>query len=263
MKKQHYLILLLIAFVTKASSQEIIPMALDSVSIKADKFFGFDAYKNYYYCKNNVVLKKSKTGVVQFQGLSLGAVTKVDILNPLKIIVFYEYFNTIVVLDNQLNEVDRINLSERARPIVITAVGVADQDRLWLFNSINQKLALYDLKSKYYQEIGVPVNGQINYYQTDYNYFNWITNAGQFLSCDRYGKFIERGQLEVADSYQLISPNQLLFFKDNALFVRDFITNKQTKIQIVEKSFRNFYYKDQILSIFTNEGNTNYKINLP
>ena len=263
MKKQHFLIFLLLAFITKATSQEIIPMAVDSVSIKADKFFGFDAYKNYYYSKNNVVLKKSKTGTLQFQDLSLGEVTKVDMLNPLKIIVFYEYFNTIVVLDNQMNEVDRINLSERARPIVINAVGVADQDKLWLFNSINQKIALYDLKTNYYQEIGVPVNGQINYYQTDYNYFQWITKAGQFLSCDRYGKFIEIAQLEAADSYQIISPNHLLFFKDNALFVRDFITNKQIKIQIVEKSFRNFYYKDQILSIFTNEGNTNYKINLP
>lgn len=60
MKKQHFLFFLLLAFITKATSQELIPMAVDSVSIKADKFFGFDAYKNYYYSKNNVVLKKVK-----------------------------------------------------------------------------------------------------------------------------------------------------------------------------------------------------------
>jgi hypothetical protein len=263
MKKLLFIFFFFIVFIKNASSQDIIPMALDSVSIKADKFFGFDGYKNYYFIKDNVVIKKSSTGTMQFQDLSLGEVTKVDILNPLKIIVFYENFNTIVVLDNQMNEVDRINLSERSRSIVITAVGVADQDKLWLFNSVDQKLALYDLKSKFYQEIGVPINGQINYYQTDYNYFQWISNYGQWLNCDRYGKIRIVCELDRADAYQIIGPNKIMILNGNALFVRDFITNKQTKIQIVEKSFRNFYYKDQILSIFTNEGNTNYKINLP
>ena len=258
MKKLLFIFFFFIVFIKNASSQDIIPMALDSVSIKADKFFGFDGYKNYYFIKDNVVIKKSSTGTMQFQDLSLGEVTKVDIL-----IVFYENFNTIVVLDNQMNEVDRINLSERSSSIVITAVGVADQDKLWLFNSVDQKLALYDLKSKFYQEIGVPINGQINYYQTDYNYFQWISNYGQWLNCDRYGKIRIVCELDRADAYQIIGPNKIMILNGNALFVRDFITNKQTKIQIIEKSFRNFYYKDQILSIFTNKGNTNYKINLP
>ena len=263
MKKQLISFIFFIAIVSVAAGQEIVAVAVDSISINADKFFGFDGYKNYYYCKNNVVLKKSKTGTVQFQDLSLGEVTKVDILNPLKIIVFYENFNTIVVLDNQMNEVDRINLSERARPIVITAVGVADQDKLWLFNSVNQKIALFDLKSKYYQEIGVPLIGQINYYQTEYNYFQWISSNGDWSTCDRYGKILEVAKLDFADAYQIIGLNKIMFLKNNALFVRDFSTNKQTKIQIVEKSFQKFYYKDQILSIFTDQGNTNYKINLP
>jgi hypothetical protein len=263
MKKLLFIFFFFIVFIKNASSQDIIPMALDSVSIKADKFFGFDGYKNYYFIRDNVVIKKSSTGTMQFQDLSLGEVTKVDILNPLKIIVFYENFNTIVVLDNQMNEVDRINLSERSRSLVITAVGVADQDKLWLFNSVDQKLALYDLKSKFYQEIGVPINGQINYYQTDYNYFQWISNYGQWLNCDRYGKIRIVCELDRADAYQIIGPNKIMILNGNALFVRDFITNKQTKIQIVEKSFRNFYYKDQILSIFTNRQIKNYKILLP
>ena len=34
-------------------------------------------------------------------------------------------------------------------------------------------------------------------------------------------------------------------------------------IENIEKSFKNFYYKDQILSIFTNQEITNYKIIIP
>jgi hypothetical protein len=262
MKKNYILFLCLAAFIT-VSAQEIVPIAVDSIAIKADKFFGFDGYKNFYYCNNNIIIKKNKNSNLQFQDLSLGDVTKVDILNPLKIIVFYEKFNTVVILDNQMNEMERIHFSEFENPIIATSVGVADQNKLWIFNALNQKITLFDLVSKNYQTIGNSLDGEVNYYQTDYNYFQWISKNGRLNTCDRYGKILEVAQLNFAEAYQIISPNEILFIKDNALFVRDFSANKQTKIQIVEKSFRNFYYKDQILSIFTNEGNTNYKINLP
>jgi len=39
--------------------------------------------------------------------------------------------------------------------------------------------------------------------------------------------------------------------------------NTISPIENVEKSFKNFYYKDQILSIFTNQGISNYKITIP
>ena len=262
MKKQLFLFCFLVSFVA-VSAQEIVPIALDSVAIKADNFFGFDGYKNYYYCKNNVVIKKNKISYLQFQDLSLGAVTKVDILNPLKIIVFYEKFNTVVILDNQMNEIERINFSENENPIIASAVGIADQNKLWIFNSLNQKLGLFNLVTKIFQTIGNSLDGEVKYYQTEYNNFLWISNNGRINICDRYGKIQELAQLNFADKYQIISRNQILFIKDNALFVIDINADKQNKIQIVEKSFRNFYYKDQILSIFTNEGNTNYKINLP
>jgi hypothetical protein len=47
------------------------------------------------------------------------------------------------------------------------------------------------------------------------------------------------------------------------LYRYDFVDNKSTLIEISEKTFKNFTYKDQILSIFTNQGITNYKITLP
>jgi hypothetical protein len=263
MKRYLYLFFLLIALISKSFAQDINPVVLDSISINADLFFGFDGYQNYYFSKNNVVIKKNKEATLQFQDLSLGEVTKVDILNPLKIIVFYEKFNTVVILDNQLNETERINFSERDFSIVVSAVGVADQNKLWIYNSLNQKLGLYDLNTKNFQEIGTSLEDEIANYQTDYTSFQWISKKGQWNTCDKYGKITAVAKINPADSIQMISPNSIIYLKENALIQSDFVRGSENKINIVEKSLRNFYYKDQILSIFTNEGITNYKINLP
>ncbi|MFM7018225.1 hypothetical protein [Flavobacterium sp.] len=263
MKKLFYLFFFYITLTGNSQAQDLVPLAQDSIAIKADNYFGFDGYQNYYFSSNDIVIKKNKLATLQFQDLSLGEVTKVDVLNPLKIIVFYEKFNTVVILDNQMNETERINFSERDFSIVVSAVGVADQNKLWIFNSLNQKLALYDLITKNIQEIGNSLENEIANYQTDYNYFQWISKSGQWNSCDRYGSVRNITKLELPEKIQIIAPNTIVYLKENTLFVGDFEIGKKNKIKIVEKTFRNFYYKDQILSIFTNEGITNYKINLP
>ena len=56
---------------------------------------------------------------LEYKNISLGKITKVDLQNPLKIVLFYENFNTAVLLDNQLNETQKINFSENTIPIQV------------------------------------------------------------------------------------------------------------------------------------------------
>jgi hypothetical protein len=42
----------------------------------------------------------------------------------LKVIVFYERFNTAVTLDNQLNETLKIDFSQIKTPIVVSKIGI-------------------------------------------------------------------------------------------------------------------------------------------
>jgi hypothetical protein len=51
--------------------------------------------------------------------------------------------------------------------------------------------------------------------------------------------------------------------KEKNLFLLDTNKNMIYTIENVEKSFTNFFYKDQILSIFTNQEIINYKIPKP
>jgi len=263
MKKLVFIFLFLASTIGSSQSIKIVPVRIDSVAIKADIFIGTDGFKNYYYSKSNVLLKKNAEEVLQYQELSLGTITKVDIQNPLKIIIFYEQFNTVVILDKQLNEVQRIEFSKFENSVVASAIGIAGQNKLWVFNSLKQQLGMYDLVTAQYKEIGNNIKDFFNYYQANYNYFQWISKNNKWNACDLYGKTSTIAKVDSFEECQIIDEKKLLFLKDNTLFLRDYADDKQYEIKIVEKSLRKFYYKDQILSIFTNQGITNYKLTLP
>lgn len=263
MRKLIYLLSVLYCCLSFGQNLKLTPTKIDSIAIDADCFIGFDGFNNCFYTKNNVLFKKVGDSNLQYQNPSLGKITKVDILNPLKIIVFYEEFNVVMVLDNQLNEVQKVDFSKLETPVVASAIGISGQNKLWVFNTMNQQIGLYDLNLNTYQSLGMPIKESILYYQTDFNYFQWIDKQNNWNTCTIYGRIFSSGKVETASKMRLLNENKVLFSIDNSLFIRDKNTNKLYEIEIVEKSFKNFYYKDQILSIFTNKGITNYKITIP
>ena len=263
MKHLFYYIVFLSFSICQSQNSKIKVTKLDFIAFKADSFVGLDGFRNCYYIKDNVFFKKADTLSLQYQNLSLGKLTKVDITNPLKIILFYEEFNSVVVLDNQLNEIQKIEFSKLETPIVASAIGISAQNQLWVYNSLNQQIGLYDLNSNTYKNLGVPIKETFSYYQTDFNYFHWIDSKNQWLITTIFGRIINNGLLEINENLQFLDLSEILFLKDKKLFIRDRNGNKLYEIEIVEKSLKNFYYKDQILSIFTDHGITNYKIIIP
>ena len=263
MKKIFYLLLLIAFQFSMSQSAKITAVETALLNLEADDFIGVDGFGNCFYTKNNTVLKKVDSAILQYQNLSLGKITKVDILNPLKVILFYKEFNSIVVLDNQMNEIQRVDFSKLEDSIVASAVGISGQNKVWVFNSMNQQIGLYDLTNNSYQNLGNPIKGELLYYQSDFNYFHWIDNQHQWNTCTIFGRVFSNGKIEEIEAIQLIDIDKVLFVKNNSLYLNDIKQNKVYEIEIVEKSFKKFYYKDQILSIFTDKGITNYKITIP
>jgi len=263
MKTLSCFILFIISSYSFGQNQKITPTKIDTITIDADSFVGFDGFHNYFYIKDNALYKTADNNQLQYQNVSLGTIAKVDILNPLKIIVFYEDFNTVIVLDNQLNEIQRVEFSKLDNPIVASAIGIAGQNKLWFFNTLNQQIGLYDLNTNTYQNLGMSIIDGLRFYQTDFNYFHWIDKQNQWNTCTIYGRVFQSRKIEQTSNLQLLNENKILFSTDNSIFLLDRNTDKRYEIEIVEKSFKNFYYKDQILSIFTTKGITNYKITIP
>jgi len=259
------ILLLFIGSFSMVISQNLKPAAVsvNSIRFDGDQFLGYDPFGFYYTIKNNVFSKVGTQDTIEYKNISLGKITKVDLQNPLKIVLFYENFNTVVILDNQLNETQKINFSENTIPIVASAIGIASQNQLWVYNSMNQQLGLYDYLNNLYKTISVPFTESIKNYSSDFNVFYWIDNKNNWYTCDIFGRITNKGKVNDYESITIINENQFIYSTNGVLVFQDLEKDQKTEIKIAEKSFKKFSYKDQILSIFTAEEITNYKIILP
>ncbi|WP_029271826.1 hypothetical protein [Flavobacterium sp. KJJ] len=249
-----------------AQNSKINPKPISHFEINVDTFLGYDSFGYSYQIKNNVFSKIREKEVFEYKNVSLGNITKVDLQNPLKIVLYYDAFNTVLLLDNQLNKITEINFSQNTTPIVVSAIGMSTQNQLWIYNTLNQQIGLFDYLKNEYKTISNPLTEVIKYYQTDFNTFYWIDKKNNWFSCDIFGKITSLGKVADFDKIEIINPHQYIFRKGNLLYFKDITdTNSNTisEIEILEKSFDNFCYKDQILSIFTAKEITNYKIVTP
>lgn len=230
---------------------------------KPERFVGTDAFGWEYVIADNEFRKQKDGRVMKYKNVALGDIYNADLQNPLQIVLFYRKFNTVVLLDNQLNATTVINFNELPKPIIAEAVGLASQNRLWVYDVTTQQTGLYDPKLNAFRTLTPPFNDGIAWYQSDYNYFYWADTAGKCFALNLFGAVTALGSIPHFDAAQLLSPDTMLLQKDNTLYQYTLDTQKLTPVTIVEKSFRAFYYKDQILSIFTNSEFIQYKISLP
>jgi len=264
MKGVVFIFVLLCTGIGFCQNQKLIPTVLISKPLIAEIFIGFDGLGNYYYINNSVFTKQNNSKIWEYKNVAYGKITAVDIINPLKIVLFYENFNVIITLDNQLNEIQKINLSDgNNNAIIASRIGMASKNQFWIFNTLNQQIGLFDYLKNTYNPLGQPIQETIKFSQSDFNYFSWIDSKNRLYSCDIFGKINYITTVPQFDTFQIIDNNNFIFSKDKKLFVKNEITQTISEIQIVEKSFKNFYYKDQILAIFTNQVITNYKITIP
>lgn len=100
---------------------------------------GVDVLGATYLLKNNTIYKKYSTKTVSYLNVALGDVYSVDMTNAQEIVVFYRNFNTVVILDNQLNELHNITFNDT---ILFVSRGISN--KLWRFNNDTNKIELYD-----------------------------------------------------------------------------------------------------------------------
>ena len=263
MKNTIYYFLLFCSSISFCQNQKLKTTALSTKEIDNKTYIGFDGLGNNYYIKDNVFSKQNESQTWEYKNVVLGKITSVDYVNPLKIVVFYEDFNTIVTLDSQLNEIQKLNLFDIDNTIFASKIGMASQDQFWIYNALTQQIMLFDYLKNTSKTIGNPIQESIKYTQSDFNNFYWIDEINNWYAIDIFGKVTLLANIPPFEKIQIVDNEKLLFSRDNILYSLNNQTKVVHEIEIVEKSFQNYYYKDQILAIFTNQQIKNYKIKLP
>jgi len=226
------------------NAQEIETEFLDEFQLDAEVFIGVDDFDNYYYIKNNTLHKKTPLQIYTYTNTQLGRITSVDITNPLKILLFYRDFNTVLFLDNKLNELTTtINFTSESFSQQLTFVTISSNNNLWLYSLDDNVLQLWNHQTKKIQFTSHP----LSFYNDDFkviqqlsSYKNcWLVGEHTILKFNEYGTFIgvfrTNGYIDpkpFQDGYVYVKDNELYYQKSSTEF-----QPIHTKIEVFIKSY--------------------------
>lgn len=113
--------------------------------------FTVDNLDNVYILSSRSQLKKingNGDSVAVFNDIKkYGRATLVDVSNPLKILLYYRDFATIVVLDRLLNIRNSIDLRKQ-NILQVKAIGQSYDNKIWLYDELENKLKKIDEDGK-------------------------------------------------------------------------------------------------------------------
>lgn len=252
-----YLLLLM----TSVSAQNIVAKLETKTPLKAAKFVGIDKYGSIYTIRKNTLYKKTDKKIFSFSSLQLGALTSVDILNPLKIVLFYKGMNTVVLVDDKLSEITRIDFNTYPYFRTLGFVTASNRDNLWIFNVDSQELELFDYKTKKTIAHTQPVGGEALQQDSNFNYC-WLLTDTKLKRYNAYGSFME--EYPAGNILKIKFDNKYVLTFDNHQFALLDPGNHQLySIFIPQIAVKDFYLMGKNLYIYDGKILYHYQLNLP
>jgi hypothetical protein len=247
-------------------AQSLAPVS--KVPLVADRFIGLDNYKNSYFIKDRVINKQGPDGNFLFNDLQLGRITSVDIINPLKVVVFFQDTNTVVLLDNKLNEIQRINFNNLPQFLNVSTATNAGNNSLWLFNVDTQQLELYNYGSKLQTVVSQPFPGKLLSQASNFNYCFTLTER-KLRAFNIYGSILNEVPSEGYE--KIIQQNEnLVALKENSLYYlpdfarrNDAISHETVKLSLTEITIKDLQLTNDFLYIYDGEILHTFKLTLP
>ena len=140
-------------------SQEI-PLGVNS-TFKIEtpiNFFEVDQIGNVYCVTNNEILKLNQNGelLYRYSNMTYGNITKLDVQNSLRPLVFYKEQSKIVVLDNTLSEQNNLclNLDQLGLYNTLTIANSNLDNGVWLYDLDFKQIVKVNTKLEIVQKSG-------------------------------------------------------------------------------------------------------------
>ncbi|NNM23376.1 MAG: hypothetical protein HKO54_07465 [Flavobacteriaceae bacterium] len=225
--------------------------------LEVDRFVGLDSYGHTYFILQGVLHKQGELGDFVFQDLQLGAIGTIDLINPLNVVVFYAEVNTVVFLDNRLNEKERVNFNNLPNFINISSITNAGNNRLWLFNMDTQQLQLFNYRNQRETVFSQPYEGSLIDMVSDFNDCFLLTED-YLWQVNIYGSQLSEVQLSgferiVRSGKKVIGlkENKLYFIQPEAVIPLelDLDENPIKDLQLTQEFL--YIYDGKFLSTFT------------
>lgn len=256
MRHVHYLFFVL--FTTTLCSQDVGIKKLNKIPLQADRFVAVDKFQAVYYITNNILFKKDRQTIHQFSALQLGELSSVDILNPLRITLFYESANTAIILDNTLSEIARINFSTIQNFRNVSHVTTASDRRFWLYNTDLQQLEIFDWNMEKIVTQFPPMPEIALALTSNFN-FAWVSTQDHLMYYNNYGSFLEK--IAIPNIRHLAQDKgAVIALSDRELHYKRKQENSFSKITLPDITVEQLSLTGEIIYIYSNQKVTSYRI---
>jgi hypothetical protein len=185
-------------------------------SLQVERFVAMDNFGALYVIDNNILIKRQDGKEWQYNNLQLGEITSVDILNPLKITLFYADFNTVIVLDNTLNEIKLIDFNISTEFKNLAAATTANDRNFWVFDTNTQQLEVFNYVQEKTPVQNLPIPEKFITLKSNYNFCRVLTETTLYLY-NIYGSLLSQKPSNGATDFEMTN-EEVIFLKDEALF---------------------------------------------
>lgn len=231
---------------------------IDKTKIEVDNFVGLDNFEQEYYVTSNEFVLNRVSSSLAYSNVQLGELFSVNVFNPLKINVFYRDFNTLVVLDNRLAEITKVNFNELQPQRVISHISTANNNNVWLFNENSQQLEIFDFITLKTHQTSLPLEGKVQDITSNYN-MCWVLTDKYIYGINYFGIIFKKEKNQGFTKLKQTN-GALILQKGNSL---SFLPKNSTEIrQIVlpELLIKQFFVTNETLYIYDHDFLYSYQL---
>lgn len=265
-KMRFYLLICCIITATTGFGQTV--SLQSTTTLQADRFIGVDHYKNTYFIKDQVLHKKGGDGNFMFNDFQLGRITSVDIINPLNVVVFFQDTNTVILLDNKMNEIQRINFNNLPQFMNVSTATNAGSNSLWLFNVGTQQLELFNYRSSVQTVVSHPFPGKLLSQASNFNYCFTLTEA-KLYAYNVYGSLLNEVPSEGYEKIVQQNENLVALQENSLYYIPDFarrnkeVPGETKKLELPEITIKDLQLINDFLYIYDSENLYTFKLTVP
>lgn len=252
-------IIFLFLYVSMGAQESIELIPVKTSNLKADKVIGVDNFGTIFYTKTSTIYKKTKDTAISYNNLQLGKLTSANSFNPLKINLFYQELNTVIILDNRLAEIFKIDFNAITNYKNVSHVSTGYDNTIWLFNQDTQLLEVFDYKTRTTKaQTLMPIDNPILDLKSNYNYAYLLTED-ELLIYNYFGSLVRKIKNE---GYTSLQENDEAVFlkKENALFYLKSNSNDVLPVKTDNILIPEFFVTNETLYIYNLETLQEFRI---
>lgn len=230
------------------SQSSITPNFINKFELKAEQLVHVDNYNAVYKITNNELSIKKNGDAISYSNLSLGNISSVNAFNPLKNNIFYKDFNTVIILDNRLAEITKVDFNSTVPFRNVSKVSTGNDNTIWLFNENTRQLELFDYLTHKTRATTLPIDGEVLSIESNYNYC-WLLTDTHIYTYNYFGSLLSK----IANNgYTSIknSGKTLFLLKENQLYINSQDSNKTEAIKLPQLLIKQFLVTNETLYIY-------------